>query len=203
MRRSFSLPLNGGLARRGPRLWLQVAGVVLTILNIALLFLLVDPPGGSRGDLTEQSQALSREMIQARSRSARVRNVAGKVQIGSTQSDNFEAKYFLPKRTAYEAVMAEIQRMAQASGIQERDAVFSEEPIEGSADLSVLNLTANYEGTYQNLMHFLYEGDKSPMLLMLDTLTASPQQHGNQINASIRFQTIIKDEPAALAGGQP
>ncbi|MBV8817636.1 MAG: hypothetical protein JO022_04710, partial [Acidobacteriaceae bacterium] len=130
-------------------------------------------------------------------------DVANKVQVGSTQSNDFEAKYFLPKRLAYAALIAEIQRMAKASGLQQRDAVFSEEPVEGSVDLSVLNVTANFEGTYESLIHFLYEEDRSPMLLMLDTLTAAPQQHGNQINTSIRFQNIVTEETGAQAGGLP
>ncbi len=52
-------------------------------------------------------------------------------------------------------------------------------------------------------MHFLYESDRSPMLLMLDTLQASPQQRGGLIDASIRFQEIIREEPGTDAGDQP
>jgi hypothetical protein len=49
-------------------------------------------------------------------------------------------------------------------------------------------------------MHFLHEADKSPMLLMLDTLMASPQQTGGRINASLRFQAIIQEDGTATAG---
>ena len=99
--------------------------------------------------------------------------------------------------------------MAKASGIQERDAGLTEEPIEGTADLTLLNITANYEGSNANLMKFLYEADHSPMLLILDMLTASPQQRNNQINTTIRFQTIVREPssngtltPASTTGGQ-
>jgi hypothetical protein len=84
--------------------------------------------------------------------------------------------------------------MAKASGLQERDAVYNEEPIEGSDDLNLLNSTANYEGTYENLKTFLYLVDHSPMLIMLENITAAPQQKGNQINTSIRFQAVIRDD---------
>jgi hypothetical protein len=126
------------------------------------------------------------------------------VQTGSGQAAQFSDKYFLPKRAAYVAVFEEIQRMAKASGIQERDAGWAEEPIEGTSDLTLLNITANYEGTNANLMKFLYEADRSPMLLILDALTAAPQQRNNQINTAIRFQAIVR-EPAAnpTPGGQP
>jgi hypothetical protein len=86
--------------------------------------------------------------------------------------------------------------------MQARDATYTEEPIEGSEDLTLLSSSANYEGTYENLRKFLYELDRSPFLIMLDQLTATPQQKGNQINSSMRFQTLMKEESAG-ALGQP
>ena len=187
--------------QRGPRFWLQVGGMALALLNGIGLYFYLDPPGGSRAELTAEGAQVRREIAVTRGVAVRLRNVAEKVQLGSTESSDFETKYFLPKRVAYEAVIAEIQRMAQSSGLHERDAVYAEEPIEGTADLTLLTNTANYEGAYDNLMRFLYEVDKSPMLLMLDNLQASPQQKGGQISTSIRFQTIVQEAPSAEAGG--
>ncbi len=182
-------------AQRGPRFWLQMGGIVLALLNGIALYFYLDPPGGSREELMQQGQQVRNQIAATRTLALRLGTVAEKVQLGSSESADFETKYFLPKRVAYGAVIAEIQRMARASGLHERDAVYTEEPIEGTADLSLLNNTANYEGSYDNLMRFLYEADESPMLLMLDNLQAAPQQKGGQINTSIRFQTIVQEEP--------
>jgi hypothetical protein len=68
----------------------------------------------------------------------------------------------------------------------------------------LLTITANYEGTNANLTKFLYEADCSPMLLILDSLLASPQQRNTQINTTIRFQAIVREpvaRPAVEAGG--
>lgn len=186
--------------QRGPRFWLQITGLALALFNGIALYFYLDPPGGSRADLAAEGQQVRNEIAITRSGAVRLRNVADKVQLGSTESADFETKYFLPKRVAYEAVIAEIQRMAAASGLRERDAVFAEEPIEGTADLTLLTNTANYEGTYDNLMRFLFEVDKSPMLLMLDNLQAAPQQKGGQISTSIRFQTIVQESPGLDIG---
>jgi hypothetical protein len=203
MPRSFDLSsLNPGMDRRSPRFWLQGALAVLALANAVLIYLYLAPPGGTGQDLYNQSQQIQREIASARIGSARLRLVSTKVQTGSEQGVDFQAKYFLPKRVAYGQVIAEIQRMANESGVQPREGVFSEEPVEGSPDLSILNFTASYEGNYDSLMNFLYQADKSPMLLMLDTLQAAPQQKGQQINTSIRFQAIIRDEPSA-SGSQP
>lgn len=206
MRKNFDwLPGRANGSHRGIRFWLQASGVLLALLNSAALVLYLDPPGGSRESLMEQSRQVRNEIAAARSRSLRLKTIAGKVETGSSQSADFESRFFLPKRVVYEDVIAEIQRMCDASGLKARDSVFTEEPIEGTADLSLLNVTGNYEGSYENLMRFLHEVDRSPMLLMLDTLQAAPQQHPGVLTTSIRFQAVLREPPAAAspAGGQP
>ena len=201
MTRRFDwLPLGVGGFGGGTRFVLLAVCSVLAILNLIALFLYLAPPGGSRSDLAAEQQVLRSEINSTRAKALRLKTVAAKVQTGSTESSTFEAHYFLPRRQAYSTIVAEIQRMANVSGLHERESVYSEEPIEGTADLSLLNSAASYEGSYDNLMRFLYEVDRSPMLLMLDTLQAAPQQKGGQISTSIRFQAIIRDDGTAPLG---
>lgn len=190
--------------QRGPGFWLRTVGIVLLLCNAVALFWCLDPPGGTRQQLSDEMLQIHNQIAATRANAVRVKTVAAKVQLGYGQGRDFESKYFLPRRTAYQSVIAELQRMAQASGLQARDSVNTEEPIEGSDDLTLLTVTANFEGTYPNLMRFLYEVDKSPMLLMLDSLGATPQQASGRITAALRFQAIIQDNlPAStLTGGQ-
>jgi Tfp pilus assembly protein PilO len=200
MRRNFNVgPLLGvGTGQ----LKLRIAVLALILFNAGALYFYLDPPGGSQQDLAAQDQQLRNQIAAMTVQDSRIRLMAARVESGSSQIADFQKQYFLPKRTAYGAVIEEIQRMAQVSGLQERDAGFSEEPIEGTADLSLLNIKANYEGTYPSLMRFLYETDKSPMLLMLDSLTATPEQKNGQISADIRFQAVIQDQ-GPPPGAQP
>jgi Tfp pilus assembly protein PilO len=203
MRRSFRLPqLNPGIPK-GPAAWLRIGAAVLALLNAVALFFYFVPPGGSKSDLTTQTVELQQRIAATRSSSLRLKAVASKVQLGNNESADFESKYFLPKRLAYEALLAELQRMAAASGMQDRGGAYTEEPIEGTNDLTLLNLTANFEGTYGNLMQFLYQVDKSPMLVMLDTLSAAPLQSGQRLNTSLRFQYIFREDGSGSLGGQP
>lgn len=203
MLRNFEWFFAAGNGARGARFWLQLTGAALALMNGVALFFYLDPPGGSRKQLALESLQVRNQIAATRGKVLRLSSVAAKVQLGSTESAEFESKYFLPKRRAYASVIAEIQRMAKASGLEERDAAFTEDPIEGSVDLSILNSTANYEGTYANLMRFLNEVDHSPMLLILENLQASPQQKGGQIATNIRFRAIVQEEPPGSAGGQP
>jgi hypothetical protein len=193
MRRSFEnmrvrLKIGGN-----PQAYLKVLAGVLAALNAVGLFFYLAPPGGSREELAEQTVQLRRQIAGTRGQNTRMRTTALKVETGGGQASDFEAKYFLPKRLAYVTVVGEIQRLAKASGLQERDGVYTEEPIEGTADLSLLTASANFEGSYANLMRFLNETDHSPMLLMLDALTAVPQSKSGEINATMRFQAIVRE----------
>ncbi len=185
----------------GTRFWLQVGVGVLAVLNIAALIFYFAPPGGSREELTAQGQQLRTEVTAARAQTAKLQRVSSKVQAGSRESADFEARYILPKREAYEAIIEEIQRMATAAKLDQGEGVWTEEPIEGTADLTVLTNTTNFQGSYQNLMRFLYEVDHSPKLLMLYTLTATPQKAG-QVTAQMKFQAVIRETEVSAAGGQ-
>ncbi len=192
MRRSFE---------RGARFWLQVGVGVLAALNVAALIFYFVPPGGSREELAAQSQQLRTQVAAARAQTAKLNRVSSKVQTGSRQSVAFEARYILPKREAYESIIEEIQRMAATAKLEQGEGVWTEEPIEGTADLTVLTHTTNFQGSYQSLMRFLYEEDHSPNLLMLYTLTATPQKAG-QITAQMKFQAVIRETESTGAGGQ-
>ena len=190
MRRNFNVRTLLGVGTG--QLKLRISLLVLILLNVTALFLYLYPPGGSQQELAGEDRQINNQIAAVSQQGTHVKLMAARVESGSNQINDFEKQYFLPKRYAYGTVMEEIERMAKVSGLQEKDAGFSEEPIEGTADLSLLNIKANYEGSYANLMHFLYETDRSPMLLMLDSLTAAPQKNG-QISADIRYQVVIED----------
>ena len=204
MPRNFSfLPAPG--AMDGPRFWLQTATISLVVLNAIVLFLYLDPPGGTRRELAQEADQIRSQIASASVQAARQKAVAQKVQLGSAESTDFMNRYILPKRIAYADIISEIQRIAKVSGMVEKDAAYSEEPIEGTADLTLLGSSANYEGTYQNLRKFLFELDRSPFLIMLESLQLAPQQRGNQVNTNIKFQAVIQDDATAAGPfrGQP
>ena len=202
MPKSSKLPvLDARVGRRGTRFWLQAAVGTLAALNLAALVLYFAPPGGSQEELTAESQHLRTELAAARSQTARLKRVSGKVQTGSEESVDFEARYILPKRQAYETIIEELQKMAKAANLEQGEGVWTEEAIEGTADLTVLTHTTTFQGSYQSLMRFLYEVDHSPTLLILYTLQATPQKAG-QVSAQMKFQAIIRDSEYTAAGGQ-
>jgi Tfp pilus assembly protein PilO len=188
---------NGG----GGSLWLRIGAIVLALLNVAAIYLYIAPPGGSRSQLIEQETEVRNNAKAHRISGDRLKTISEKVQLGGEQTQQFAAQYFLPRRTAFAAIYSEMLRLSTAAGIHERDRNYSEEPIEGSDDLTLLTINGSYQGTYADLMNFLSQVDHSDHLIILDQLTATPQQQGaDLLNITMRFLAIIKEDGSGAAG---
>jgi type IV pilus assembly protein PilO len=173
--------------------WLQVVLGSLLLLNAAAVYFYFFPPGGSEQELTMRVSELKTRIRAAEMSSKQLETVAGKVQLASTQTGAFAGKYFLPRRIAYEQVVSEVQRLTHEAGIVEKEGTFAEEPIEGSSDLTLVTFSVSLEGTFADLMHFLYQVDHSPKLLILDSLSAAPVQNTGRLNLSLKLLTIIRE----------
>lgn len=192
----------------GPAFWLRVALVTLAALNVVAIYFYVAPPGGSRRELTGQHESIQRDIKVRRLAAERLKLVSEKVQLGGEQTSHFSQQYFLPNRTAFAVLLGELLRMSTAAGLKEGQRSYSQEPIEGTDDLNLLTINANYLGDYSSLMKFVNEADHSGQLLILDTLSATPLQEGAGIlNVQMRFLAVVKEDGIHLdgqaAGGRP
>jgi Tfp pilus assembly protein PilO len=207
MSRNFELLNFKGAS--GPALWLKAALAVLVVLNLAAIYLYFAPPGGSRRQLTEQDASIRRESAARFQAASHLKVVSQKVELGGEQTSRFAKQYFIPNRMAFSVLVGEMLRMSSAAGLHEGQRAYSQEPIEGTDDLNLLTINANYSGSYDQLMNFLNQVDRSDQLLILDTLSATPMQQGSGIlNVTMRFLAIVKEDGTRLgdqgsAGGQP
>lgn len=199
MSRDFSWLKFGN--QSGPVVWLTAGAILLGMLNVAAVYLYIAPPGGSRHELLEQEAEISNSIKAHRVGTQRLKTISEKVQLGGDETEQFAAQYFLPKRTAFATVVSEMLRMSAAAGFHEQDSRYSQEPIEGSDDLTLLTINGTYRGTYADLMNFLSQVDHSDQLIILDQLTATPQQQGaDLLNVTMRFLAIIKDDGSGASG---
>jgi len=207
MSRRFELFRFNGAS--GPTLWLQIAAVALALLNVVALYLFLAPPGGSRHQLVQQESSIRQNIHLRRAATERLKTVSAKVELGGQQTQQFSDRFFLPHRAASASLFSELLRLSSAAGLREGQRTFAQEPIEGTDDLTLLTINANYLGNYANLMQFVNQVDHSDQLLILDTLTATPQQQGTGVlNIVARFLVLVKEDgtplqvPPANTGGQ-
>jgi Tfp pilus assembly protein PilO len=193
---------------RGPALWLQLAIIALVLMNGVAIFLYFVPPGGTRRELARQETQIHREIDVRRAAARRLKTISQKVELSGEETEEFEAKYFLPRRLAFSSIVSELLRMSNAAQLHTREGSFTQDPVEGTDDLTLVTINSNYQGTYTDLVHFLQQVDQSPQLLILDTLNATPQQQGSGVlNVNMRFLAVVREDGSTLpanasAGGQ-
>lgn len=201
MPRSFDL--RALLRARDTKTLARLGLGLLLAVNLGLFALVLYPPGGSAGDLETQLQALRAQLQRKRLQIDRTRALAAKVQKGREQGDAFLGKYFLNQRLAFSQVLADLNAAAKQSQIKPREASFELLPIEGSDDLSMMTITANFEGTYADLMQFVRVLDRIDRLVIVESLQASPQQGRPVLDVRLKLDTFVRDDGAGLPAGSP
>jgi len=185
-----------GQRRDGVRVFRIVLGVLLG-LNLLAAGLVLFPPGGSADDLERELAALQSQVMQKRALVERTRVNVAAIEKAREEGNQFLEQYFLDRRGADSTLLSELTEAARKAQIKERDRAQTTEPIEGSDSLSMMTITANYEGAYRNLLNFIHELDRSDRLLILQSLSAAPQQGSNTLTVSLKINAFIRDDSRA------
>lgn len=182
------------------RAW-RIALGALAAANVLALAVVVFPPGGSADELEQQRASLASQTAARRIRLAETRKHAESVEKGRVEGDQFLGNYFLARRTAYSTLLTELVQAAEESKLKPKEHAYATEPIEGSDALSMMTITANFEGSYANLMRFVHAIDQSPRLLIIEALNAAPQQGSGVLSVSMKIDTFVRED--GLGAGMP
>jgi len=194
MLKSFSAWQPGFLQSNNPRSLMRAGLIALAVANLVALYFVIRPVGGSAQELGQQAQDMRLAIRQQQSNLDRTRMLAGKIRSGRGEGDQFMQHYFLPRRTAYSAIMAELNSLAGEAKITSRDSAWGLEAVDGSDTLDMMQVSANFEGTYPDLVHFINLIDKSDRLLIIESLNATPQQSGGRINVTMKLDTFVQED---------
>jgi hypothetical protein len=182
----------------------QIARLVLGILvavNVALAWMVMNPPGGSAEALETDMVQLQGQIKQTKTRADEVKNHAEAVTKGRAQADEFLNRYFVEKRALPTTLIKEMNQIVQRAGIKDRGNTVSPDLIDGSDTLGMVTITWNFEGTYRNLLSLVREIDRSNSLLIIDSLNATPQAGSNLLLISMKLHTFIREDGSILPLG--
>ncbi|MBI1791080.1 MAG: hypothetical protein HYR60_26420 [Acidobacteria bacterium] len=185
------------VAWRDPRVMARLVVGTLLLLNVIAALLLLRPWGGSADDLARQLGDLERQLPQRKERLNRTRLLVGKVEKARGEGDRFLDQYVLPRRSAYSALVGELDALAAQAGIKQKESQFAVEPIEGSDTLGVMSISSNFEGAYSNLTKFINLVDRSNRFLIIESLQAAPQATGHVVNVTMKLNVFIREEAGA------
>jgi type IV pilus assembly protein PilO len=180
---------------KDPRVVVRLILAVLLIANIIAALLLFKPWGGSAEDLARQMDSLKAQLAANQLRLNQTKDIVEKVQKARAAGDRFMSAYMVSRRSAFSTLISETNKMAIDAGMKPRESSWALEPVEGSDTVGQLTISANYEGSYASLFKFVNELDKSPRFLIIETLSATPQQSG-ALAVNVKLDTFIRDQTA-------
>jgi hypothetical protein len=180
-----------------PRAVIRLGLGVLLAANLVAAYFVVRPIGGSAQELAQQALEMHSQIRQQQGMLDRSRVLVSKIESGRGEGDQFMGSYFLPRRPAYSTIMGELNDLAVQSKITPRDSAWALEPVEGSDTLDMLQISANFEGSYPDLVHFVNLLDKSNRLLIIESLNATPQQTGGRLNVMLKLDTFVREDGSA------
>jgi hypothetical protein len=180
---------------------LRVVVGVLLAANLIAAGILLFPPGGSAEDLEKELTSLQAQVLTKRVLLEKTKQNVAAVELGRAEGDQFLGQYFLGRRAAAENLLTALGNAEAGSKIKEKGWSSSFEPIDGSDTLSMMSITATYEGEYGDLLHFVHEIDKSPALMIIESLSAVPQSGSKILSISLKMDTFVREDllPQAVA----
>jgi Tfp pilus assembly protein PilO len=164
---------------------------LLAAANLVAGYFVLRPMGGSPDELRQQAMEMRLQIRQQQNALDRMRQLGGKVEIGRGEGDKFMTKYFLPRRTAYSVILAELNQVANEAKVTQKEEAYHLEPVEGSDTLQMMQITDNFEASYENLLRFVNMIDKADRLLIMESLNATPQQGGAKLNVMMKLDTFV------------
>jgi Tfp pilus assembly protein PilO len=196
MSRNFSVssrltPLN----LKDPRVLVRAALGLLVIANIAAALMVFKPWGGSAEDLAREQIALQQQLTSSQARLERTKALVAKAERARKDGDTFLAEYTTERRNTFSTIMAELDRASREAGINARPVNYELTQVEGSDTLYQMSISAAYEGNYTSLLKFVNLLDKSPRFLIIESMTAAPQQANAQdlLNVVIKLDNFVRD----------
>jgi hypothetical protein len=180
-----------------PRAVIRLGLGVLVAANLAAAYFMVRPIGGSAQELAQQALEMHSQIRQQQGVLDRTRVLVSKIESGRGEGEQFMSSFFLPRRPAYSIIVGELNDLASQAKITPRDSAWALEPVEGSDTLDMLQISANFEGTYPDLIHFINLLDKSNRLLIIESLNATPQQSGGRLNVMLKLDTFVQEDGSA------
>ena len=197
MFKNFNPPAGGWKSTQN---LLRLAIMVLAAANLLAAAFAFHWFGNPAEDTQAQVRATQGQLAAVQSHLTTARLLSSKVVQARAAGDQFLTTYMTDRRNTYSTVLAELNRVAVEAGMKSKEKALPPlEPIEGSDNLSIMTVTANYEGTYPQLVKFVNLLDKSRRFIIIESLQAAPQQGANTLNISIRVNTFVRGDSGGAA----
>ena len=167
--------------------------LVANLVAAAFAFHLFDD---SPEQLARQVQNTRQQVLAAVVKLNHTRMLAGKVDKGRDEGNRFISTYMTSRRATYSTIISEIDALAAQATMKSKDAVIRLDAVKGTESIDMMTVTASFEGDYKSLLALVNEIDVSKRFLIIESLSASPQQNG-KLQVTLNLNTFVKEDTPA------
>lgn len=174
--------------------WKKAVRVGLIVLLAADVVLLMwvwqlrgaapEAQAAQRDILRRQHAALGGDVQQA----ALIRTRLPEVE---KQCDQFLQQQILPQAGGYSVVVEDLNRMASQTGLTARGVQYKQKELK-ERGVSEVEVTANIEGGYANVVRFINALERSKQFYLLKELTLAESSGGISVRLSLQLKTYFR-----------
>ncbi|MDQ2900915.1 MAG: hypothetical protein M3Y07_14125 [Acidobacteriota bacterium] len=196
MPRSFNIPRLSGVSLgslKDPKVAVRIVLGALLAANLVAAAFAFHLFGTSAEDMARQLDEGRAQVKIQQNRLNQARLLSGKVGKASSEGGSFVSSYMTSRRKTFSTILGELDKTAEAAGIKAKEKSIQLDPVEGSDSLSMMTISANFEGSYASLLKLVNLLDKSPRFLIIENLQAAPMPTGI-LNVNIKLDTFVRDD---------
>src|SRR2546426_153475 len=135
MSRNFK-SLGKWLGESGLRRHIKIALAALALFDLVFYLFAIGPLSESEREKRLLVENLRRQASEQAGRVEKLAAIVNKVETARTQGDELMEEIMLPRRTAFSAIVSEIDQASREAKVELRERGFNVEAIEGSNTLS-------------------------------------------------------------------
>lgn len=165
----------------------------LAVFDLAFWAFAVLPLADQEQRQVERIANLTRQIGEKTKDLETLRTVRDRIGTARTQGDQLVASITFDRRTTFSELLAEMDDAAVESGIEIRERLYDQQPIEGADHYGMLTITSNYRGQYDKLVKFLNRLDRSERFLIIESLGATPRAESNDLQFTLKIDTFVRD----------
>jgi Tfp pilus assembly protein PilO len=170
--------------------WIQVALGVVLLLDLFLVYVIWRAGGPGPQAMREQRKQLELQDKLLGADVRRAANIRDRLPVVARDCDLFFDQQFLPVKTGYSTVVADLNAISENSGLRTASVNFKQRDFE-KRGLTEVGVTAVVEGDYSNLVRFINGIERSENFYLLDSLTLASSA-GGTIKLNVQLRTYFR-----------
>ncbi|HXY42095.1 MAG TPA: GspMb/PilO family protein [Vicinamibacteria bacterium] len=171
--------------------WLVPAAAALLALNLVAFAAWTLPREHDQRNAAVRAEALRAAVRQQRSEAAALRERAAAIRANATDLERFYARYAGTEKADLVPTLEAVEDLARLPGLRPGARGYSREAVAGTP-LERLAITVPLEGSYDQLVSFLREVERSPRFLTVDGVAMQGGRSSGNAQLRVELSTYLK-----------